>query len=515
MRRFALVALAIVLASCVSSQTARNGGFRFVNAVADSARMTLRIDDEVRAAGFDYPSASTFLSLEAGEYAVKFEENLPRFDKDGDDDIDEDDGDNIYTLFDTPAPDDDGTLDLSLDVNQELTWVLAGHHGAEQVIVVEGRTEAVPQGQTKVRVVHAAVGAPAIDVYFAPEDTEAIGTLEPLEEGLAYTQVSVEAFVPGGPGRLLITLAGSTGIVFDSGNISLSLSGSLIFVLVPSLSLQAADFPFNVVLASGTAATTLGHRDLNTHYRLVNASPGTYPLDVFVNKVTDATSNTNRQDCPIPDDPDDDFVAGYCALPYEFIGNFVEEPDPDSYRVKVQKSAATGVTAKLFVGTFPGGTASTLMFNGLVADSATNVDVISLATLTTPRRVAPTAQLRIITWSNGLLDEIEGDPTTDQIDIFITDDADDVLDDDAYIRLGNQGLGSDTSYLSVVPGDYRLTIAKVDTAGDVDTVTPLYAADVELDGGGVYAIVFNDTAGGDLPLRLMQLEDDPGLVPVP
>ncbi len=534
MKRVVLGLMAAGLAGCVSGQNATNGAFRFINAVADSARMSLTVDEEVRAAGFDYTNGSSFIALRAGTYEIGLQESLPRIDTDDDGDVDIDDEENLYTVQ------LGGLANIDLDANVELTYIVAGSHGAEQVLAIEASTERVPTGQARVQVAHAAAGVAAVDVYIAAQDVEEVTGLVPFESGIGYLEAGDERLRQAGAVRLLITAAGDDEVLFDSGNIALQLEGSPLFAVVPNTGLDAGQFPVIVVLATGGGSVPLIDIRSQGNYRFVNASSGAYAIDTFVTRLVPdpeadddeipaavCPATTVRQACPVAGN--ETFLASYCALPYESIQaefvaiepNYsVDWPNIDdpltlaNYCLKVQISDPSTLIVKNLQGSFLRGSQATLVLNERPPTDATTSDV-ELDTFTTTRPIAPFGQLRLVTYSEGLDAAISGDPTTDRIDIFITEEPGDPLDDDARFRFESRRFGSDAGYVSILPGDYRLSIAKVDPADEDNVPVVLYAADVTIGGGGVYTLLFGDTVAGVLPVRVLSLEDDTGLTPVP
>jgi Domain of unknown function (DUF4397) len=533
MKRVVLGLMAAGLAGCVSGQNATNGAFRFINAVADSARMSLTVDEEVRAAGFDYTNGSSFIALRAGSYEIGLQETLPRIDTDDDGDVDSDDEENLYTV---PLA---GLANIDLDANVELTYIVAGSHGAEQVLAIEASTERVPTGQARVQVAHAAAGVAAVDVYIAAQDVEDVTGLVPFESGIGYLEAGDGRLRQAGAARLLITAAGDDEVLFDSGNIALELEGALLFAVVPNTGLDAGEFPVIVVLATGRGSVPLIDIRALGNYRFVNASSGAYTIDTFVTRLipdpeadegeTPAAvcpATTVRQACPVTGN--EAFLASYCALPYESIQTGFVAIEPNytvdwpvlgslplaNYCLKVQISDPSTLTVKNLQGSFIRGSQSTLVLNERPPTDATTSDV-ELDTFTTTRPIAPFGQLRLVTYSEGLDAAISGDPTTDRIDIFLTAEPGDPLDDDARFLFPSRRFGSDTGYVSILPGDYRLSIAKVDPEDEDDVPVVLYAADVTIAGGGVYTLIFGDSVAGILPVRVLSLEDDAGLTPVP
>lgn len=482
MRRIlALLLATLALGACVSGQDASTGAVRFLNGVPDAPRMNMYVDDRLRATGFDYTNGSSYTAVAAGTYDVRISGILPA--------SEEEDDEEIYSDA------------IRLDVNDEVTLAVIGASGAEETLQIPSRTRGVPTGKTRVNVLHGSPGVPDIDVYVTePDATLAAST--PFASALGYREWTPQSEITGGNRRIRITTAGDPDdVLFDSGTVFFTLGGTLFLAVLPSTAPDAAQRPVAVTLMTGSGSGVLGDQDSQVNVRTVNASPGAYTLDAFLN---DADVDSERQTCD-PLTEEEGTLLELCALPYESIGTFATV-EPGTYDVKAQITGDADVDAKVFAGVLGAGNQVTLAFTGLVADTATATEV-GLLTLISPRRIATVAQLRIITLSLAAEDAIEGDPTTDRIELYVTDPGADLAEEDPDVS--NLRFGSDTGYSSLVPGDYDLTIAESDTADTDAPPQPLLTESVTLAAGGVYTLLVVDTVGGVQPLKFLVLDDDP------
>ena len=277
MKRIACLALGLLTAACVSKQSAHNGALRFLNAVPDGPRMSMTVDGTLRAAGYDFGAGTPFIPLTAGTYNVNIYELLPAAADPA-----------TKTIFDS-SPD--------LGVNDELNMIVVGEESANtvEVLQVPTITKGVPTGQTRVQFVHAAVGAPAFDAYLVAPDAQ-ITASAPVAAGLAYKAWGEQLNVNSGNARIVLTAPGAPAtILFDSGTIFLPLQRSLLLAMIPSLGPSAATRPFSLVLWSGGGSVTAQDITAQAEFRLVNASPGSYDLDVFLNATSVVA--TDRQVC--------------------------------------------------------------------------------------------------------------------------------------------------------------------------------------------------------------------------
>lgn len=480
-KTFILLAAVALVAGCVSSQDAQNGAVRFLHAVPDAPRMSLYVNDRLRASGFDYTNGSSYIALPASSPDVRIEALLPAAAED-----------DSVTVFDEPVP---------LGVNDEVTLVIVGQYGAQEIVQVPTRTRGVPTGRTRVSFMHASAGAPAVDVYVTDSDA-VLAAATPFAAALAYKAWTPQQDIEGGNVRVRVTAAGDPDeVIYDSGTVFFTLEGTLFIALVPSTGPDAIERPLALVFMTGTGAGVVPDDGARANVRVVNASPGAYTLDAFVNEtVVDA----ERQDCD-PLTEEEDVLLEACAVPYESVGGFAAL-EPGTYDVKVQLTGDADVDAKVFGGALTAGVESTLVFTGLVADTATATEV-GLLTLLGSRRVATSAQLRLVTISLAAEEAIKGDPTTDRIEIYITEPGADLAEENPDIA--NLRFGSDTGYTSQLPGDYRITVAKSDTATPDAPPQVLLAQDVTLAGGGIYTLLVTDSVGGVAPLKFLSLEDAP------
>jgi hypothetical protein len=482
------LATAAILAGCVSGQDATNGSIRFMNAVPDSPRMSLYINDNVRAANYDFSMGSPYIALGARTYDVTINQLLPDTDQDTDDDPD------LRPVFDES---------LAVGVNAETTLVVVGQYGAEEVVQIPTRTTAVPIGQTRLQFVHAAAGAPALDAYVTAPDAPIDVNTEPFVAGLAYKATTPQQDITGGSLRVALTAPGTPGtILFDSGTLFFTPEGTLLIAVVPNVGPDAATRPYALVIMTGSGATTVNDEDLTTSVRFVNASPGTYTLDAFVNDTE--VDNTARQTCD-PLTNEENTLEEICAMPFEYVGPFLSL-EPATYDIKVQRTDDADLPARTNTGTFVANAQATLIYTGLIADTATDT-AVGLNTVTGTRRVAPFAQLRIVNGSVAAANLVSGDPTTDRIELYITEVGAPLADEDP--DFAGLRVGSDTGYLSQAVGQHQLTVAESDTATPEVPPTVLLTQTVDFAAGGIYTLVIVDSVGGVTPLSFLSLDDDP------
>jgi hypothetical protein len=486
MRRMAaLFILAVLSGGCVSSSDPNNGAVRLLNAVRDAPRMNLLIDEELRIAGVSFAGGSAFVTERRGDYRVRIEEVLPPV------------GSELLTgtIYDQA---------ISWSANDEITFVVAGEAASdsEEIIEVRSVTRAVPFGRTRLQFVHAAVGGAAVDVYVTDPDT-VLSAVAPIAPALAYRAFTPETEVASNRAKIVLTAVNDPGtVLFDSGEIFLTREGSLLIAVIPSAATAGSTSPFSVVIMTGIGAGLLIDRNAVAEVQVVNAAPGTYALDVFVNDLS--VDNSTRQECD-PLTTETGTLLEVCAQPFTALSG-VQPLAAGNYDVKVQKTADPAVAAQALAGSFAAGSLTNMLLTGLTEDTATTT-AQNLQLLVSAQRVATAAQLRVVNASLAADAAVAGDPTSDRLELYITaPGADLAAEGPDFVNLS---LGADTGYLQQVPGSYQLVLARTDTAATGVPPEVLFTRDLQILAGGVYTLVIIDSVGAVQPLQSLSLEDDP------
>jgi hypothetical protein len=109
-------------------------------------------------------------------------------------------------------------LDLTLTVEEGKQYSVLGTGLGTDVspVVLTDDNSAPPEGQAKLRVVHAAPSAGSVDVYVTDTATATdIGPLAPSAASVGYRAASDYVAVPAGPTRIRLTSAGTKDVVLD------------------------------------------------------------------------------------------------------------------------------------------------------------------------------------------------------------------------------------------------------------------------------------------------------------
>ncbi len=113
-----------------------------------------------------------------------------------------------------------GPVDLDLESGTRYAVVAFGEVADIEAFVVTVPVDAICSNETRVHVLHAAPAAPQVDAFLVEP-----GTSDPTGQAPLGTFDQEETLgpltVPAGEYRILATLAGDNGVVFDSGPVTL------------------------------------------------------------------------------------------------------------------------------------------------------------------------------------------------------------------------------------------------------------------------------------------------------
>ena len=111
--------------------------------------------------------------------------------------------------------------DVNLIDGTDYTVLAAGVAAAIQPIVLQDDNSAPSAGSARVRAIHGAPGAPAVDVYVTAPG-EDLAQVAPVLTGVEFGDVADYLEVPAGDYQVRIAPAGTTNVVIDSGVLSLA-----------------------------------------------------------------------------------------------------------------------------------------------------------------------------------------------------------------------------------------------------------------------------------------------------
>lgn len=222
--RIRRVLASMLLTSAVLLMTAcgdSNGGgaeLRVVHGSPDAPSVDVLVDNQVVLSNVPFKVASEYLDLDAGARNVKVNAA--------------------------------GTTTTVIDVTptlQEHTayTVIATNYLAsiEPLLLVDERVPAV-QGKAKVRVVHGAPGAPAVDVYVTAPGASLDG-VTPVLANVPYKAASDYLTVDAGEYQVRVTVAGTQTVAIDTGTVELVSRGVYSAIAVDA---EGGGAPFGALL---------------------------------------------------------------------------------------------------------------------------------------------------------------------------------------------------------------------------------------------------------------------------
>lgn len=182
----------------------------------------------------------------------------------------------------TPTGSDTGVISATLKLAKDtVTTVIAVNEVAkiEPLVITESAMKP-SAGKARLRVVHAAATAPAVDIYVTAPTADLATTTATLSN-VAFKAFSDGLEVPAADYRVRVTAAGSKTVVFDSGTLPVPAGADLLAVAVPQAN---GSSPISLLLISRDATANVTQvADVNAKLRVVHASPDAPAVDVLAN----------------------------------------------------------------------------------------------------------------------------------------------------------------------------------------------------------------------------------------
>jgi hypothetical protein len=194
------LAAAVFTAGCSDDDDSGTGptteaGVRVVHASPDAPSVDVLVDDAQVLTAVPYLGSSSYLDVPSGTRNVKVNATGTS-----------------TTVIDT---------DLQLAVGTDYTVIAGGLVSSIEPLVLTDDRTAPPAGNVKVRAVHGAPSAPAVDVYVTEPGAD-IATATPVLTSVPFGAASDYLSVPAGDYQVRVTPAGSKTVVIDSGSLTLA-----------------------------------------------------------------------------------------------------------------------------------------------------------------------------------------------------------------------------------------------------------------------------------------------------
>jgi hypothetical protein len=194
-----LLAAGALTAACSDEgdNTGPEGGarVRVVHASPDAPAVDVLLDDAEVLGGVPYLAASAYLDAPAGSRNLKV---------------------NAAGTATTVI-----NADLNLVDGTDYTVIAAGPVQSIEPLVLQDDNSAPASGNARVRAIHGAPSAPAVDIYVTAPGADLAGAT-PLLTSVGFGDVADYLEVPAGDYQVRVTPAGSKTVVIDSGTLTLA-----------------------------------------------------------------------------------------------------------------------------------------------------------------------------------------------------------------------------------------------------------------------------------------------------
>jgi hypothetical protein len=346
--------------------------------------------------------------------------------------------------------------------------------GITPVVLTQDVADFAANGESALRVAHAAVGVGAVDVYATAPGAD-LAASAPVAT-IAFQEGSDLLTVPPGDYQLRVTPAGDPAtVVFDAGTTTLVGGEDLLAVAVNNTT--ASSQAITLVVANSTDGEVAEVQDVAAEgdLRVVHASPDAGPVDVLA-----------------------DGAVVVANAPYEAVATLDDLPAA-TYDIEVRPTGGDETTTVFQADVaLDAGVAADAIAIGSVADPVAieGTEFTVLVAADDPRSIATDSKLRLI----------HGSVAAEAVDVFVvatgapvtgvTPDAAGVV------------LGGNSGYGLIAPGAYDVVVTP---AGD-DTVEALRLPVTLAAGDVITGIVIDDIAAPGT-FKAIVLDDSPMAMP--
>ena len=218
-----LVALAVSIVGCGGNNDDGSARVRVFHASPDAPNVDIYVDDSRVLSNVPYPAESSFLDVEAGARLIGV----------------------------TPANSETRVIEATLELAEHSsTMVIASDVVANIApIVAPVDRSPVPAGSARVRVLHTAPSAPAVDVYVVGAG-EGIAAATPVLAGVPFAAVSGYLTVPAGTYDVFVTVSGTKTVAIEAKGLALA---SGLRASVAALDATGAGAPFSLKILDESA----------------------------------------------------------------------------------------------------------------------------------------------------------------------------------------------------------------------------------------------------------------------
>ncbi len=449
-----------------------------VHAVSDAPTVNVALNGEEAAADVDFKVASgQFVNEATGTYSLTIAANTP-------------DGTATPVLTIDDIPYEATTYNTVFAIGTVATEITE--------VTISRPREAIAEDIVRATVLHAAAGAPAVDIYVIPDD----GMNMPDDDLSGFTPINTDPVAFGddlgpldldaGDYVIRVTVAGdATQEVFNSGFVTLPGGVDAIVAAVDNTT-EGSSAPISALLVTATGAAEILDSETEAVVRIEHTISDIGAVDVVVSTVDEDGALV-----PVGDPIGIDFPD---VVPAQVPGGNGVGLDPDDYVIQVFQAEncvlncgddTTDPVTPPDTTTLDAGILYDALAQGLAMPGEGQPAAALAYEADDRRRVALTTKLRLI-HSSG---------STPNVDVYVVDAA--VVDiTDVDPTLADVPFGANTGFIGLTPGDYNVYVTP---AGD--KTIAIQALGITLDERGIYTAIARDADTGETGPGLILLDD--------
>lgn len=362
----------------------------------------------------------------------------------------------------------------TLDYNTETTVIAVDDvaEGVDPLVITNASDSRITDGYFRAQVVHAAQGAPEVDVFVTAFGADLTGEapINGVGTAIFFEDVTPQLEVPEGDYQIRITLDDQPLVeVYDSGEISLAAGADLMIVAVDNVG--PGDSAVQLIVLDGATASTLYDTNTPAAVFAAHLSPDAPNVDLLA----DDNSTANNEALVLTTD-----------IPFPAACELGSIPAPGDYTISVvdtDDNATVATTIDAIVGQGDEATA-------IVAGSLGDASITDITLGSDTRSVLTETKLRIVHASG----------STPAVDIYLVADGIDIANEDPLFE--DVVFGQDTGVLSIAAGDYDAYVTLAD-----DKTPAISLTELAFTGGEVLDVIARDPAAdgseGALPLEFI------------
>jgi hypothetical protein len=190
----AMLGMAATVAACSDDDPATTTRLRAVHLSPDAPNVDILVNGSVVASDLAYDESTDYYDIPSGTTDIQVQAV----------------GSNDDVIAASP----------NLAANTDYTVIAANLLASIEPLLLTDNNTAPTAGNVKVRVVHGAPSAPAVDVYVTAPGAD-LATATPTLTNVSFKGVSAYLTVPAGSYQIRVTPAGTKTVVIDSGTVPL------------------------------------------------------------------------------------------------------------------------------------------------------------------------------------------------------------------------------------------------------------------------------------------------------